>query len=102
MGWPLLFVSSRCHWHELNETPPRRPPIEESPPPSRLVNEELPSPAQRLQETRFHLLALNSSSRSAKSSLHPACCWLTLRRIHSPPYKPAWDCFEFKILLVLN
>lgn len=102
MGQRLLFVSSRCHWRELNKTPPHCPPIEETPPLSCLVNEELPSPAQRLQETRFHLLALNSSSRSAKSSLHPACCWLALWRIHSPPYKPAWDCFEFKILLVLN
>lgn len=101
-GWQLLFVPSRCRWLELNEMPPRCPPIEENPLPSCLVNEELPSPAWRLQETRFHLLALNSSGHSAKSSLHPACCWLPLWCIHSPPCKPAWDCFEFKILLVLN
>jgi len=81
---------------------PRRPAIEESPPPRCLLDGELPSPAPLLQEVRFHLLALNSSGRSAKSSLHPACRWLALWRIHSPPQKTTWDCFEFKILLVLN
>lgn len=51
--------------------PSRRAPIEESPPLSCLVNEELPLPAQWLQKTKFHLLILNSSSCSAKSSLYP-------------------------------